>query len=686
MQAGADAELSFAHLIILIEETKKSVYNEELASSLRTEMNTYLKNSIADFQSEIAEAQDRALAELDRQRSQIAESFEQLMARGSSVNVDEDFGRVVVEHLQIAFEDGKTHAAESHEADTTALNAQIFEHSARHTQQETLIAEQTTRVTEQERLIAEQQQRIVEQERHIEEQEKSLAAQLAKPDNATLLRDATNDISSQTTQSEILRALVKHANNFAARGAFFIVKSDHLVGWRVFGQENASSDETAREIFMPLGADTMLSRSIKENQVQQQHSVSVEDQSYLRKLRFTNPAQVVAVPLVVRGRGVAVLYADSGANDSMLQADALELLMRVAGLTVEVQATGKTATPAAKVNGISAAPAQSSPIQNKVPATAVEPTNFQPNYENVNTTTTAAAPVVQPEIVPAAPIFEEKTHEEIAPVVPVETHEIHEATHETTPETTPETAPETTHETTHQIAPEKVEPEVPVEVAPIVVGNDFEPIHEPNEVAHPTQVSPIHESNYEVHKTEPHNLDQPQPHIEQTAVTTTPDVVAPETIFDYSQKSYTPHVETIETVETVETVEPVKVETFTREVEPELPVPPPIVTRRASERNVELPIEVPDDERRMHNDARRFARLLVSEIKLYNEQKVKEGRQAKDLYSRLREAVDRSREMYDKRVSPQVAAKYDYFNFEIVNTLAEGDESRLGTDYPGATV
>ncbi|MFN7928010.1 MAG: hypothetical protein U0Y68_08690 [Blastocatellia bacterium] len=73
-----------------------------------------------------------------------------------------------------------------------------------------------------------------------------------------------------------------------------------------------------------------------------------------------------------------------------------------------------------------------------------------------------------------------------------------------------------------------------------------------------------------------------------------------------------------------------------------------------------------DDEVRAHNDARRFARLLVSEIKLYNEQKVIEGRRAHDLYERLKEDVDRSRQMYEKRVSASVAAKFDYFYDEIV--------------------
>ena len=114
------------------------------------------------------------------------------------------------------------------------------------------------------------------------------------------------------------------------------------------------------------------------------------------------------------------------------------------------------------------------------------------------------------------------------------------------------------------------------------------------------------------------------------------------------------------------------------------PAAPP---RRRYGQDAELPVEVHgEEERRLHNDARRFARLLISEIKLYNEQKVAEGRSEHDLYDRLREYIDRSREMYDKRVKAEVAARYDYFHGELVNTLAEGDVSKLGSNYPGATV
>jgi hypothetical protein len=41
-----------------------------------------------------------------------------------------------------------------------------------------------------------------------------------------------------------------------------------------------------------------------------------------------------------------------------------------------------------------------------------------------------------------------------------------------------------------------------------------------------------------------------------------------------------------------------------------------------------------------HEDAKRFARLVVSEIKLYNEAKVNEGRRNKDIYERLKEDIE----------------------------------------------
>jgi hypothetical protein len=79
-----------------------------------------------------------------------------------------------------------------------------------------------------------------------------------------------------------------------------------------------------------------------------------------------------------------------------------------------------------------------------------------------------------------------------------------------------------------------------------------------------------------------------------------------------------------------------------------------------------------------HEEARRLARLLVSEIKLYNEEQVEAGRRNRDIYERLREDIDRSRQMYEERVEPRLAKSTDYFYQELVRILAAGDSKALG--------
>ena len=86
----------------------------------------------------------------------------------------------------------------------------------------------------------------------------------------------------------------------------------------------------------------------------------------------------------------------------------------------------------------------------------------------------------------------------------------------------------------------------------------------------------------------------------------------------------------------------------------------------------------PTEDSKKHDEARRFARLLVSEIKLYNEAKVDQGRKNRDLYERLKEDIDRSRQMYDERIAEQVRKSSNYFYDELVRILADGDASALG--------
>ncbi|MGA3210676.1 MAG: hypothetical protein ABSD20_05165 [Terriglobales bacterium] len=84
----------------------------------------------------------------------------------------------------------------------------------------------------------------------------------------------------------------------------------------------------------------------------------------------------------------------------------------------------------------------------------------------------------------------------------------------------------------------------------------------------------------------------------------------------------------------------------------------------------------------LHRKAKRFAKLLVDEIKLYNQGKVAEGKRNHDLYERLKTDIEKSRATYDKRYAQTVVASSGYFDKELVRNLAEENAALLGSTFP----
>lgn len=603
--------------------------SEELELSLRTEFESYLKGVLADLRQDVSEFQKNFEAEFEKHKAQTDEAFRNLARRfESSVVFDQSFNESVLEHLRLARDEGATITAAA--------------------------------MDEAEKL----------------NQASSPAADFDK------LRDGINEISRKTSQSEILKSLVEYASHFTPRGAFFIVKNEQFVGWKVFGDEAAADEATVRNIQFPLSAETVLAEAVSSlGTVTAAPGGHAEDAIFLDPLEFGKPDRMYAVPLTARGRGVAVLYADYGTEGVRLNAEALETLVRVAGLTVE----------------LIAAAAQPAPVQPEVS-----------EHQAIRETDTAGAVYVEDtvvsddEVIAEAKVVEEEVAEEYVepPVASFDEVAVQE-----------EPEAETVEEYTGTVSFEETE----VEETEI---NDFV-------VAEPE----VAETYFE--ETEVEDLVAAEPAIEETSDYSDYGVITPEeTAPVETTAELVPEVEEVAYFEPVEEIEEVKESEFTESVpdtefessnpfeavaEPEVkvvetvseefepqgghtngagsyaePVAEVATTQAARtryrDRTVDLPIEVADDERRLHNDARRFARLLVSEIKLYNEQKVSEGRQSGDLYDRLREAIDRSRDMYDKRVQEPVAARFDYFHYELVNALAEGEDIKLGASYPGAKV
>jgi len=67
--------------------------------------------------------------------------------------------------------------------------------------------------------------------------------------------------------------------------------------------------------------------------------------------------------------------------------------------------------------------------------------------------------------------------------------------------------------------------------------------------------------------------------------------------------------------------------------------------------------------------ARRFARIIVSDIALYNQEAVVDGLRNDTFYDLLRNDVTEGRELYDKRVPAAVRAKKDYYQEAFDNFI-----------------
>jgi hypothetical protein len=424
------------------------------------------------------------------------------------------------------------------------------------------------------------------------------------PQDAGAIKRAVEEIEQQQTQTEILKSLLKGSAQFAERVALLVVKNDQAIGWRSVNASDPANLQPIGGVSLPLSADTIVTGTVRSRSSINVKRANSNDQMLIDQLGG-QPAATLAVPLIVRGKVVAVLYADSQSPDvNSINADALEVLTRVAGMAVNIASVQRVAVqpqeqPAAMARPVEA-PSEPAPAP-EAEAAPREELSYQPQVE---------AQVSEPEAVTAE--------------VPV---------------TEPPAEPET-----DEVA------------APVA-----EPISEPSQAAPETAEAAAPE-------TEAVSEPSPAPVVAEASA---PEQVAPPPA---------------ESVADAANVEPPA-------ATPETPQPTPFISqystplgsaRRYGVSEPDLPIEVSEEERRLHNDARRFARLLVSEIKLYNEPKVQEGRSNSDLYDRLREDIDRSRQMYDKRVAPPVAARHDYFHQELVNTLAEGDPAKLGASYPGA--
>ncbi|HBL26720.1 MAG TPA: hypothetical protein DD490_07790 [Acidobacteria bacterium] len=484
----------------------------------------------------------------------------------------------------------------------------------------------------------------------------------------TAVRDALAGIDRARSQAEILSALLRESARFAARSAVFLVRGAELRGWG--GQGFGDAEEAIRQLTLAPPAGGGWSR-LAEGQAAVRLSAG-EAGVLCSRIETALPHEGVLIPLVLRDRVAAGLYADRAEGE--LACEALQALCHAAAMAIELLPfRERPFTPTLALDDGTVAPPEEPPAPavpvpepvapEPVAAAAPEPEPEAPALEAAAATFATTAQAIPPEEAWAAPVAPEPaavTEPEVEAEVDAEPEVEVEA--EVDVEAFVEEAPPVEVVAEPEPEPEPA-PDVPAAPPWSAAATVFQPIPAELRATPPAAPEPppppasSPDQTVLLPRTQLGNLAAapPPPTRELPLPVETPPVAPP-----------------LRPVPVAEPAPAGGVEGVTPEVRPPSGVDGPgwafSAARAAAQPN----------EDHLHDEARRLARLLVSEVKLYNEEQVEEGRRKRDIYERLREDIERSRQMYQDRVEPRILKSTDYFYQELVRILAAGDAKALG--------
>jgi hypothetical protein len=69
--------------------------------------------------------------------------------------------------------------------------------------------------------------------------------------------------------------------------------------------------------------------------------------------------------------------------------------------------------------------------------------------------------------------------------------------------------------------------------------------------------------------------------------------------------------------------------------------------------------------------AKRLARTIISDITIYNKDKIKEGLKNDNLFEVLRKELDQGKKVYESRVSPEIISTTNYYDLAIVDVMVQ---------------
>ncbi len=142
-----------------------------------------------------------------------------------------------------------------------------------------------------------------------------------------------------TFTGELTLMLLRYTAELVNRAVLFAVRGDHLVGIGQFGieLEGEAADHRVRSMQIPLGEPSVLADVVRRREPYRGRMARTPQNNYLvSELGGVAPREVIALPIVVEGQAVAVIYGDNLPRDTPIgPTEGLELLMLQAGLILE---------------------------------------------------------------------------------------------------------------------------------------------------------------------------------------------------------------------------------------------------------------------------------------------------------------------------------------------------------------
>lgn len=159
-------------------------------------------------------------------------------------------------------------------------------------------------------------------------------------DQLGLLKGLMGELASPRESSEISLLVLRLAAEYFERAILFLVKKDEIIGLGGFGETGDAEMmmQKVRRLRIPVGVGSLFDEAVEARNtcVKSRDQFSEVDRDFAQALGSKRIREVAVIPMVSRGRVVALLYADDAVSgEPFPDLSGIEIFMAQAGLAME---------------------------------------------------------------------------------------------------------------------------------------------------------------------------------------------------------------------------------------------------------------------------------------------------------------------------------------------------------------